>query len=46
MILFWLVLELEISYRVMYDILKDFGFFERIFFEDYNFLYGEIFEFS
>jgi len=29
-----LVLKLEISYRVD-DILKDFGFFYRIFFEDY-----------
>jgi hypothetical protein len=33
---FWLVLKLEISYRVIY-ILKDFGFFFRGFFEDYIF---------
>jgi hypothetical protein len=32
--IFWLVLKIEISYRV-YDILKNFGFFWRIFFEDY-----------
>jgi hypothetical protein len=28
--IFWLVLKLEISY-MSYNILKDFGFFERIF---------------
>jgi hypothetical protein len=28
--IFWLVLKLEISYK-SYDILKDFGFFLRIF---------------
>jgi hypothetical protein len=39
--MFWLVLKLEISYRVM----KDFDFFERIFLK-IIFLHGEIFEFS
>ncbi len=34
--IFWLVLKLEISYRG-YNILKDFGFFQRIFFENYIF---------
>jgi hypothetical protein len=29
--IFWLVLKLEISYRVI-NILKDFGFFLRVFF--------------
>jgi hypothetical protein len=44
--IFWLVLKLEISYRVC-DILKGFGFFLEgfFFFEDYIFLHGEIFEF-
>jgi hypothetical protein len=34
--IFWLVLRLEISYRVIIS-LKDFSFFGRIFFEDYVF---------
>jgi hypothetical protein len=42
--IFWLVLKLEISYRVT-DILKGFGFFKRIFLK-IIFLHGEIFEFS
>jgi hypothetical protein len=33
--IFWLVLKLEFSYRVIINILKDFGFFFRGFFEDY-----------
>jgi hypothetical protein len=33
--IFWLVLKLEISYRVY--ILKDFGFFSEDFFEDHIF---------
>jgi hypothetical protein len=41
--IFWLVLKLEICYRVMISgrILVSF----RGFFEDYIFLHGEIFEF-
>jgi len=39
--IFWFLLKLEISY----DILKDFGFFKRIFLK-IIFLHGEIFEFS
>ncbi len=39
--IFGLMLKLEISYRLVYNILKDFGFyfyfFKRDFFEDYNF---------
>jgi hypothetical protein len=37
--IFWLVVKLEISSRVLISILKDFGFFWRIFsfFEDYIF---------
>ncbi len=42
--IFWLVLKLEISYRV-YDILKDFGFSLRISLKINIFLHGEIFEF-
>jgi len=34
--IFWLVLKLEINYQ-SYEILKDFGFFLRGFFEDYIF---------
>jgi hypothetical protein len=34
--IFWLVLKFEISYyRVIINILKDFGFFLEDFFEDY-----------
>jgi hypothetical protein len=29
--IFWLVLKLEISYRVSYNVLKDFGFFWKIY---------------
>jgi len=36
--MFWLVLELEISYnRVIFNFLKDFGIYFRGFFEDYIF---------
>jgi hypothetical protein len=41
--IFWVVLKLEISSRV-HVILKDFGFFQRIFLK-ITFLHGEIFEF-
>ncbi len=45
---FWLVLKLEILIVIecYNNILKDFGFFFfwRIFFEDYIFLHGEIFD--
>jgi hypothetical protein len=41
--IFWLVLKLEISYRVM--IVEGFCFLSEEFFEDYI-LHGEIFEFS
>jgi len=41
--IFWLVLKLEISYRVI-NILKDFGFFLRVFFLKIILLHGEIFE--
>jgi len=34
--IFWLVLKLDISYRVIIS-LKDFGFFLEVFFEDYIF---------
>ncbi len=34
--IFWLALKLEIVLQT-YDILKDVGFFERIFWEDYVF---------
>ncbi len=43
--IFWLELKLEISYRVIINILKDFGFFNRIFLK-VIFFHGEIFEFS
>jgi hypothetical protein len=33
--IFWLVLNLEISYQSYNNILKDFGFLFRGFFEDY-----------
>ncbi len=45
MMIFWLVLKLEISYYRVHDILKDFGFFWRIFLEDCIFCIGEIFKF-
>ncbi len=41
--IFWLVLKLEIKLQ-SYDILKDFGFFQRIFLK-IIFLHGEIFKF-
>jgi hypothetical protein len=41
---FWLLLKLEISYRVYNNILKDFGFFLEDFWK-IVFLDGEIFEF-
>jgi hypothetical protein len=42
--IFWLVLKLEFSYRVIINILKDFGFFFRGFFwRLYNFCIGEFF---
>jgi hypothetical protein len=44
--IFWLVLKLEISYyRVINNILKDFGFFQKDFFGRLYFCYGEIFEY-
>ncbi len=42
--IFWLVLKIEISYRVVI-ILKDFGFFLRICLK-IILLHGEIFEFQ
>jgi hypothetical protein len=42
--IFWLVLRLEISYYRVNNILKDSGFFQRIFLK-IIFLHGEIFEF-
>jgi hypothetical protein len=41
----WLVLKLELNYRVIICILKDFSFFQRIFLK-ITFLHHEIFELS
>jgi hypothetical protein len=43
--IFWLVLKLVISYRVLIS-LKDLGFFLEDFFEDYNFFMVKYLKFS